>query len=52
MVKVGNYQESKGTAHTLGVTGAGLLVLHHVFREEYSYIRPFVIIGDKNLFGY
>ena len=27
------------------VAGTGLLVLHYIFKEEYSHIRPFVIIG-------
>ena len=27
------------------VTGTGLLVLHYIFKEEYGYIRPFVVIG-------
>ena len=29
--------------------GTGLLVLHYIFKEEYSHIRPFVIIGAETL---
>ena len=29
--------------------GVGLLVLYNIFKEEYNYIRPFVVIGNSNL---
>merc|ERR1719239_1826596 len=31
--------------------GTGLLVLHYIFKEEYSHIRPFVIIGPVLIGG-
>ena len=27
------------------LSGAGLLVVHSMFKEECSYIRPFIVIG-------
>ena len=29
-----------------------MLVLYNIFKEEYNYIRPFVVIGNSNLTSY